>query len=114
MKRNIIDGQHTAVATKVFHSINTHNHAVRVWDFDDGSVYVEVDKRRRDRKTIVANAHDRPDSKSPLYVNLRRGLMIGEPRMAIEGLSINNAKDARKVLIGYFETMGRRVLNVRK
>jgi len=93
---------------------NTHNHAVRVWDFDDGSVYVEVDKRNRPTSTIVADAHRRPWQKSPLFVNLRRGLMIGEPRMALGGISIKNAKAARKVLIGYFESMGRTVLNVRK
>ena len=105
MKYSLIDGQHTALA---------YQHAVRVWDFDDGSVYVEVDKRNRTHDQIVTDAHSRPNSTSPLYTNLRRGLMIGEPRVAIDGLSINNAKDARKVLIGYFETMGRRVLNVRK
>jgi len=97
-------------------NMKTHQYYVRLYPFDDGAAYIEVDKTspRRNRASIVKNANApwmRANATSNLYERLRRGEMESDPIVLVENLSKNDAKDARKMFIDYFKARGREIVN---
>ena len=88
------------------------NHIVEIYEMVDGSLYVSPRTHERTEEQILRDAHN-SDSTSPVYQALRTPGMFSGKRVIFRDLSKSQAESRAKILIEFYRSFGRRVLNVK-
>ena len=88
------------------------NHFVEIYEMVDGSVYISPRVHQRTEPQILRDAHT-SESQSPVYQALRTPGMFSGRRVIFSNLSKSQAESRAKVLIEFYRSYGRKVLNVK-
>jgi len=87
-------------------------HIVELYEMVDGSIYISPRTHERTEEQIIRDAHN-SDSQSPVYQALRTPGMFAGKRVIFRNLSKSQADSKAKVLIEFYKSFGRKVLNVK-